>query len=312
MPRPTMPRTLRALALLALLLAVPRHARAQEMARLAEQADSAESAGRFRAAGELYERAFAVSGEEMVLRYLAARAWARAGQPDRAFAALESVVRAGWPHAARTRADTLLVPLHADPRWAPLMAEADARAAALDTALRDELLRLAAEDQRVRAGIGAIVQRHGRASPQADSAFAEMAAADRPVQARLRAIVAGRGWPDRRLVADDGAHAAWLLLQHADSAFQREVLPAVRRAAADGNARLADAAYLEDRVLMAQGRPQRFGTQMRFDGATGRLSLYAIEDEARVDERRAAAGMGPLADYLAAQGIEYRVPGRKP
>ena len=312
MPRLTMPRKLRTLALLALLLAVPRYAGAQEMSRLAEQADSAESAGRFQAAGELYERAFGISGEEMVLRYLAARAWARAGQPDRAFAALESVVRAGWPHAARTRADTVLAPLHADPRWAPLMAEADARAAALDTALRDELLRLAAEDQRVRAGIGAIVQRHGRASPQADSAIAEMAAADRPVQARLRAIVAGRGWPDRRRVADDGAHAAWLLLQHADSAFQRQVLPAVRRAAAAGNARLADAAYLEDRVLVGQGRPQRFGTQLRFDQATGRLALYAIEDEARVDERRAAAGMEPLADYLAAQGIEYRGPGRTP
>lgn len=312
MPRPTTPRKLCALALLALLLAVPRYGGAQEMARLAERADSAESEGRFRAAGELYERAFGVSGEEMVLRYLAARAWARAGEPDRAFAALESVVRAGWPHVAETRADTLLAPLHADPRWARLVAEADARAAALDTSLRGELLRLAEEDQRVRAGIGAIVQRHGRASPQADSAFAAMAAADRPVQARLRGIVAARGWPDRRLVADDGAHAAWLLLQHADSAFQREMLPAVRRAAAAGNARRADAAYLEDRVLVGQGRPQRFGTQLRFDDATGRPALYPIDDETRVDRRRAEAGMGPLADYLAMQGSEYRGPGRTP
>ena len=155
-------------------------------------------------------------------------------------------------------------------------------------------------------------QEMARLAEQADSAFAAMAAADRPVQARLRAIVAGRGWPDRRLVADDGAHAAWLLLQHADSAFQREMLPAVRRAAAAGNVRLADAAYLEDRVLMGQGRPQRFGTQLRFDEATGRPALYPVEDEARVDERRAAAGMGSLADYLATQGIEYRGPGRNP
>lgn len=295
--------------LLALLLGAPQHAGAQDMPRLMEEASSAESQGRFHAAGELYERAFAVSGEEMVLRYLAARAWAQAGRADRAFAALESVVHAGWPHAARTRADTLLAPLHADPRWARLVAEADARAAALDTALREELLRLAEEDQRVRAGVGPILQRHGRSSPQADSVLAAMAAADRPVQARLRAIVAERGWPDRRRVADDGAHAAWLLLQHADSAFQRDVLPALRRAAADGNARLSDAAYLEDRVLVGQGLPQRFGTQLRFDEATGRPALYPIEDEERVDERRAAAGMGPLADYLAAQGIEYRRPG---
>lgn len=301
---------LRVLLLLAPLLAAGR-AGAQEMARLVEQASAAEAEGRPGAAGELYERAFAVSGEEMVLRYLAARAWARAGEPDRAFGALESVVRAGWPHVERTRADTLLAPLRADPRWARLMAEAGARAAALDTALRAELLRLSEDDQRSRAGIGPLLQRYGRNSPQADSAFAAMAAADRPVQARLREIVARHGWPDRRLVADDGAHAAWLLLQHADSAFQRQVLPAVRRAADAGHARRSDAAYLEDRVRVGQGRPQRFGTQLRFDEATGRPALYPIEDEARVDERRAAAGMGTLAEYLAVQGIEYRSPARR-
>jgi hypothetical protein len=35
--------------------------------------------------------------------------------------------------------------------------------------------------------------------------------------ARLREIVSARGWPGRSLVGEDGATAAWLLLQHTNS-----------------------------------------------------------------------------------------------
>ena len=35
--------------------------------------------------------------------------------------------------------------------------------------------------------------------------------------ARLRAIVSEYGWPGRSLVGEDGADAAWLLLQHVNS-----------------------------------------------------------------------------------------------
>ncbi len=34
---------------------------------------------------------------------------------------------------------------------------------------------------------------------------------------RMREIVARVGWPGRRMVGDDGASAAWLLVQHSDT-----------------------------------------------------------------------------------------------
>jgi hypothetical protein len=44
--------------------------------------------------------------------------------------------------------------------------------------------------------------------------------------ARLKEVVAKHGWPGKSLVGEDGAFAAWLLVQHADAdaAFQKQRL----------------------------------------------------------------------------------------
>jgi hypothetical protein len=49
----------------------------------------------------------------------------------------------------------------------------------------------------------------------------------------LKETVAEVGWPGRSMVGEDGAHAAWLLAQHADRdpAFQRRCLDLVTQAA---------------------------------------------------------------------------------
>jgi hypothetical protein len=55
------------------------------------------------------------------------------------------------------------------------------------------------------------------------AAAEHLQAVDAANTARMKRIVAERGWPGRSLVGDDGAQAAWLLVQHADHdpAFQR-------------------------------------------------------------------------------------------
>jgi hypothetical protein len=116
----------------------------------------------------------------------------------------------------------------------------------------------------------------------------------------LRSVVADHGWPGRSLVGLDGAAAAWLLVQHADddSAFQRHCLELLRQAVRVEQATRSQLAYLTDRVLVGEGRPQEYGTQL-----TGRREGWVpinLRDPARVDERRAEMSLGPLADHLAA------------
>ncbi len=117
------------------------------------------------------------------------------------------------------------------------------------------------------------------------------------------------GWPGKTLVGDDGASAAWLLVQHADRDrdFQKKCL-ALMQAMPPGEVRGENIAYLEDRVLVGQGQPQKYGTQTT--EVDGRFVPAPIEDEAHVDERRQKLGLPPLAEYLKQIEAVYRP--RKP
>ena len=90
-----------------------------------------------------------------------------------------------------------------------------------------------------------------------------------------------------------------LLAQHADRdpVRQRAFLDALRGAVDQREASPAHLAYLEDRVRVNTGQPQLYGTQFTVTG--GEFRPHPIEDPQRLDERRAAAGLEPFADYEA-------------
>ncbi|MFB9850522.1 DUF6624 domain-containing protein [Micromonospora andamanensis] len=148
-----------------------------------------------------------------------------------------------------------------------------------DKALHDELVGMLERDQ---------AELEGR--PQADTAEQRTA--------RLKEIIQEYGWPTFDLVGKDGENAAWVIAQHADldPAFQQQALDLLRAAVADGQASPGNLAYLEDRVAVAKGEPQAYGTQMRC-GTDGPVPATPIRDEAGVDKRRAAAGLPTLAAY---------------
>ena len=158
-----------------------------------------------------------------------------------------------------------------------------------DPTLRAELLAMAAEDRRVRAELAAD-------GSLFDGYHPRMAEVHRRNAARLTEILDRHGWPGRRLVGEDGAAAAWLVLQHAigDPPLMRRGLALLSRLAPGGvdPARLA---MLEDRVRAFEGRPQRFGTQYDWD-ETGQLGPLPIEDPEGVDELRSSVGLGPLEE----------------
>jgi DNA-directed RNA polymerase subunit RPC12/RpoP len=114
----------------------------------------------------------------------------------------------------------------------------------------------------------------------------------------LKDVVAAVGWPGHSLVGDEGAHIAWMLVQHADRdrAFQRRCLELLKRAVAEGEASPCDLAYLTDRVLLAYDEPQIYGTQLT--AQNGRLVPCRLLDPGTVDERRAGMGLETLDAYL--------------
>jgi hypothetical protein len=114
----------------------------------------------------------------------------------------------------------------------------------------------------------------------------------------MKALVTAHGWPGISQIGTEGGGNAWLLVQHADQDvdFQEHCLALLRDAVIGGEADPRTLAYLEDRVAMHRGRPQRYGTQFRSREGGG-FEPYTLEDPARVDEWRAAVGLEPLAEY---------------
>ena len=155
-------------------------------------------------------------------------------------------------------------------------------------ALMEELLRRRDADQSARAAIPF----GGRA------AFERAMAIDDDNAEWLKGVIETVGWPGRSMVGEDGAHAAWLLAQHADRrpGLQRRCLELLRAAVADGEGSAADLAYLTDRVLLASGEAQIYGTQ--FAGLNGEYVPCRLQDADTVDQRRGAAGLGTLQEML--------------
>lgn len=61
---------------------------------------------------------------------------------------------------------------------------------------------------------------------------------------------------------------------------------------------LWQAAMLEDRIRMFEGRPQIYGSQFQPD-ENGKTVPYPIENPGQVDERRRAVGLPPLQEKWA-------------
>jgi hypothetical protein len=161
----------------------------------------------------------------------------------------------------------------------------DAAAAHANPALRAELLRRADLDQDAR-----------RASPHRPTAeqWAAVEAIDADNTTWMREVIAASGWPGASQVGADGAHAAWLLIQHASLDLQRQCLPLLASAVATADATIQQFAWLLDRIRMRLDLPQVFGSQFQMIGDD--LTSYQIEDPEHVDERRAAIGVGTVAD----------------
>ena len=159
----------------------------------------------------------------------------------------------------------------------------------INDSLRRELVCMREEDRRVRQELldagelgGPYVQR--------------MELLHQRNAARLRELIAAHGWPGEDIAGKDGAEAAWLITQHAvgEPAFQREALRLLRDSEAEKRVPLWHAAYLEDRIAIHEGRPQRYGTQWVDDPADGRTRPWTLAEPDGVDELRAAVGLGPL------------------
>lgn len=152
--------------------------------------------------------------------------------------------------------------------------------------LRAELLQRSQDDQDARfACLGA--------ADHDDVDWASVRVVDNDNLGFLITTIGQHGWLGSDLVGEDGAHAAWLLVQHAPPAYQDGWLPLMEQAVKDGKASASDLVYLQDRVNMHHNRRQTHGSQSWGTG-DGNVRLWPVTDPANLNARRAEVNLPPL------------------
>ena len=104
------------------------------------------------------------------------------------------------------------------------------------------------------------------------------------------------GWPTASSVTEYAAAGAALIINHATHEVRAKYFPLLKTAFKKGEAQPLRYAKMCDRLLVEEGKEQRFGTQWKFEGKM--RVPYPIEEPEYVDKRRAAIGLGPLSTYL--------------
>ena len=269
---------------------------------------------RFRQSGLTYDSAFAgKQGNGMYIDfYNAACTWALAGDREKAFSYLDRAVAQGqYSNLSHIQSDLDLMGLRGDKRWDHLLAAVaknkEEKEKKLNRPLMAILAQIYKEDQAYRNKMDSVEAKFGWESAEMQSLFNTMQKKDSINLIQVKSIIDKHGWLGPDEVGEQGASTLFLVIQHADYKTQVKYFPLLADAVKKGKARPQDLGYLEDRILVKEGKEQIYGSQVRTN-ESGVNEFFSIKDEVNVNKRRASVGLGPLEDYARHFGIEYKLP----
>ncbi|WP_295927004.1 DUF6624 domain-containing protein [uncultured Xanthomonas sp.] len=159
--------------------------------------------------------------------------------------------------------------------------------------IRESLGHMIADDQAARQAIS-------RATTEKEMMTAKkrVAEVDKKNLPVIKSIFREVGFPTIAMVGRDGVSTAFLLVQHADDDldFQRFALKLAKPLMEQRQLAKQQYAMLFDRVSLASGKPQLYGTQVQT--VDGKTTLRPVEDTENLDARRKQMALGPIKDYL--------------
>lgn len=160
----------------------------------------------------------------------------------------------------------------------------------LNEAYRKELKAMCEEDQRLRHLLDDMTDL------ESDSLWREIHLVDSLNIKHLEELIAQYGFPTYRNVGHTGIDHASLLAQHGDPEFLHWYLDQALLEADKGDFDKTWIAYMTDRDLTHNGKPQLYGTQLlTIDDFT---AFEPIADIGNLDERRNEMGLGSIEPYM--------------
>lgn len=260
-----------------------------------------------------YSKAFSLNGLGFDDdRYNAACTWALTGNIDSAFYYLNKVTfrenNKGYSNYDHITKDTDLTSLYKDSRWEPLLIQVKANKAEIEKDYDHDLVKLLDsihnEDQFYRRQIDSIKTNFGWQSDEMKAHWKIINEKDSLNLILVKNILDEKGWLGPDVVGYSGSSTLFLVIQHSNIETQLKYLPMMREAAKVNKAQPSSLALLEDRVALAIGKPQIYGSQLA-SLEDGTYYFSAMIDPDNVDKRRAEVGLGTIAEYASYFDLEW-------
>lgn len=276
------------------------------------QADSLMQNGKFKEALKAYQEGYRQDPKDPFHLEQLVFALGRTGQVDSCFKYL--AIKTRNDTSAAYFAEGAFYYLLDDPRWKTYQDEMITRInhkmgnPYKDLEYARTLWRMQVLDQAFYPEDQVAQQQFGFDNPVSNAIWELKERLNKENQAALLELIEKKGWPRKSQVGGIAAGAAFLIIQHSDTQKQMRFLPEIKKLCEQNEANWPEYALMYDRTELAQGRPQRYGSQLNFNPMTNQYELSNLEDPAKVDLWRAEVGLGPLADYLANWGLKWEAP----
>ncbi len=116
----------------------------------------------------------------------------------------------------------------------------------------------------------------------------------------LKTIFKKIGYPTNEKVGKQSSGNFFILVQHSDSDvnFQEQMLKEITKELNKNNVSKRNYAYLTDRVQLAQGKSQVYGTQVDYNTNIAQAFPKNLMDSINVNKRRKEVGLEPIEEYL--------------
>ena len=125
----------------------------------------------------------------------------------------------------------------------------------------------------------------------------EIVDVDAKNQQTIVSILEQCGWPNSRT----GIDAVWIVLQHSNTKLISNYYPSLKRLEKEGRIKSGAMALMEDRLLMFNGHPQIYGSQVVGD------KLYDLKYPDRVNALRTSVGLEAIEDYTKRFGFDFNI-----
>lgn len=272
---------------------------------LVSKADSFYQLKDYKRSAVIYSLAFKENNGKVYFfhRYKAACAWSLSHEADSAFSHLNHLSASlKFTDYSFVKSDPALSFLHNDERWQIFIERIRQNKSKVEVHYNKFLIsilgKISVDDQKYRSQIDSIEKLGRGNSDEIIELTKLMINQDIINRLKVQIIIEKYGWLGTDIIGEEGSSTLFLVIQHSPEDFQKKYFPIMQNAVKDGKASASALALLEDRILLSQGKKQKYGSQVGRNNETGKYYILPIEDSVNVNFRRMSVGLEPIEQYL--------------